>query len=616
MGPNGSPISAANYTKVRQAFAYAIDRDAINTNIFLGLATPIYSMIPPSMPYSQAVFKTKYGGSPNLTLAENLLSAAKYNSSKNGKLYIDLWYNSDGHYGDTEPSVALVVKTSLEKTGMITVSLKSEPWAAYRGDLAKGSFPFYLLGWYPDYLDADDYAAPFFGTSGAIGQGSFYSNPTMDKWLKLEAGTVNDNFRAGNFTNIQNKSAVDVPYIPLWQASADIEYKSSISGVYLHPVSFKYFVISGATQLNVGTTDSVVCLDPACAYDYYSIEVINQVFDTLLVYEPTNGTLLPGLATQIPTVANGGISPDGMTYTFQLRPGLTFTDGSSLNATTVRRAIQRVITMNLAGSAEFLLEQVAQLGKTPTIDTPNCPGPCTTIVFHLLKPVGLFNQIMAFSVAAPVPWWYNKTGAQQDIVSGNVKVTGDGPYSLTSITLNQQYVLQKNTNYYNPGLYSAFGIPTIPILSKIIINRYSDSSSLKLAIQTHQINMAYRTLNPTDLTALQGSAASLSLKVDIGTSPQIRFLVFNVNKVPFNDVRVRQAIAYAVDRSAIVSNVFHGFAVTLYSMVPPGFFGPDYSSPIFQTVYGSSPDITKATSLFSAASLAISLGIFQANVLD
>jgi hypothetical protein len=51
-------------------------------------------------------------------------------------------------------------------------------------------------------------------------------------------------------------------------------------------------------------------------------------------------------------------------------------------------------------------------------------------------------------------------------------------------------------------------------------------------------------------------------------------------------------------------------------MVPPGFFGPDYSAPIFQTVYGSSPDIAKATSLFSAASLAITLSIFQANVLD
>ena len=109
--PKGVALSTSNYVKVRQAIAYAVDRDSINTNVFLGLATPIYSMIPPSMPYSQPVFKTKYGAAPNLTLAENLLTAVGYNSSKSGKLYIDLWYNSDGHYGDTEPSVALVVKS-------------------------------------------------------------------------------------------------------------------------------------------------------------------------------------------------------------------------------------------------------------------------------------------------------------------------------------------------------------------------------------------------------------------------------------------------------------------------------------------------------------------------
>src|SRR6267143_1401259 len=140
---------------------------AINANVFLGLATPIYSMIPQSMPYSQSVFKTKYGAVANSTLGANLLTQAGFDSTKNGKLFIDLWYNSDGHYGDTEPSVALVVKTSLEKTGMVIVSLKSEPWAAYRNHVGNGALSFYLLGWYHDYLDADDYAAPFFGTSGA-----------------------------------------------------------------------------------------------------------------------------------------------------------------------------------------------------------------------------------------------------------------------------------------------------------------------------------------------------------------------------------------------------------------------------------------------------------------
>ena len=534
---------------------------------------------------------------------------------------ITLWYNSTGHYGDTEPAVAQLVKAQIEATGKVTVNLQSEDWASYRADLAKGNLPMFLLGWYPDYFDTDDYISPFYSTSGAQSQGSFYSNATVDKWVTNESTTVDTTIRNSYFQKLQNQSATDVPYIPLWMTNAHVVYDSDISGVFLHPVVFKYFIMNkpGFDHITVGTTDSPTSFDPALAYDYFSGEIINQVFDTLLVYSPTNGTLLPGLATQVPSVTNGGIGTDAngnQTYTFDLRPGLKFTDGSSLNATTVKNAIQRVIRLNLAGSAEFLLEQVAQLGRTPTIDTPNCPGPCTRIVFHLNQPVGLFNEIMSFSVAAPVPWWYNQTGAQQDVVNNVVKVTGEGPYQLTSLTPNQQYVLTKNSGYYNPGLYASFGIPTIPILNKIIINRYSDSSSLKLAIQTHQINMAYRTLNPTDLSSLQGSAASLNLRVDIGTSPQIRFLVFNVKTVPFNDPNVRRAIAYAVDRNSIVTNVFHGFAVTLYSMVPPGFFGPDYSKPVFQTIYGSSPDIAKATSLLSNAKLAIGFYLFQANEIE
>jgi peptide/nickel transport system substrate-binding protein len=518
----GFNVNSITDVRVRQAIAYAVDRDSINTNVFLGLATPIYSMIPPSMPYNQPVFKIKYGATPNLTLAENLLTAAKYNSSSNGKLYIDLWYNSDGHYGDTEPSVALVIKTSLEKTGMITVSLKSEPWAAYRGDLAKGSFPFYMLGWYPDYLDADDYASPFFGTSGAIGQGSFYSNATMDNWLKLEAGTTNDNFRAGNFTNIQNKSAVDVPYIPLWQQTADVEYKSDITGVYLHPVSFKYFVMSkpGATQLNVGTTDSVVCLDPACAYDYYSIEVINQVFDTLLVYSPTNATLLPGLATQVPTVANGGISPDSMNYTYHLRQGVTFTDGSAFNATVMKWSIERAMGLgdpssgnpyygggNYAGSAGFLLFDSGNLGKINYADGHNNNITVIdnyTIRFHLKQPTAFFNEIMAFSVAAPVSMQsYKYTNPATVPPDDKSHIVGTGPYMISDYSLDKQVVLVKNPNYYLPGIYSGYGISTIPIINQITVTHYSDATGLKNALVSGQIDMAYRTLNPTDVKSLQ-----------------------------------------------------------------------------------------------------------------
>lgn len=415
--------------RVRQAVAYAVDRSAINSNVFSNLTTPIYSMVPPAMPYSQHVFQNAYGSSPNLAKAQALLKQAGYYNTSSGCsgsgakcLSIRLWFNSDGHYGDTEPTVALQIKTSLEKTGLMTVNLYSEPWAQYKKDVSAGNLGFYLLGWYPDYFDSDDYVSPFLATSGAKAEGSYYSNATMDNWINQEESTVNDTLRASLFSQIQNKLATDVPYIPLWQNGADIEYKSGLTGVYLHPVTFKYFTMSwsGANQLNVGTTDKIVCLDPACAYDYFSIEIINQVFDTLLVYSPTNTTLLPGLATQVPTVANGGVSTDGKTYanyTYHLRQGVKFSDGTPFNATVMKWSIERVIALGdsfspnfnaaqYGGSAAFLLYDVGGLGNNTDWATQTNSNIVVldqyTIRFHLNKPLSFFNELMAFSVSAPV----------------------------------------------------------------------------------------------------------------------------------------------------------------------------------------------------------------------
>ena len=526
----GFNVQTITDLRVRQAIAYAVDRNAIRSNVFSNLTQPLYSMVPSAMPYSQPVFQTKYGSTPNLSSAQTLLKAAGYYNNTNGCsdsaancLSIKLWFNSDGHYGDTEPTVALQIKSSLEKTGLITVNLYSEPWATYKTDVSAGKLPFYLLGWYPDYFDSDDYVSPFLQTAGAKVEGSYYSNATMDQWITQEESTVNETLRTSLFAQIQNQLAKDVPYIPLWQNGADIEYKSGISGVYLHPVTFKYFTMSwsGANQLNVGTTDKVVCLDPACAYDYFSIEIINQVFDTLLVYAPNDTTLLPGLATQVPTLANGGISSDGMNYTYHLRQGVKFSDGTAFNATVMKWSIERVIALGdpaspnynaaqYGGSAAFLLYQVGGLGNntnwtTQTNDRIIVIDPYT-IKFHLNKPISFFNELMAFSVSAPVSTAaYSKTQPQADTPVS--KIVGTGPYVVSSYTPSTgPIVLQNNPNYYNPGLYSSnYGISTIPTIPKIVITLFSTATGMKNALLNGQIDMAYRTLNPQDITSLQST---------------------------------------------------------------------------------------------------------------
>ena len=546
-------------------------------------------------------------------LAVGSVSAAFVYLLKPAQFTIPLWYNSDGHYGDTEPTVAQVIASAIEKTGKVNVQLKSEPWAQYTTDFGNGNLPFFLLGWYPDYFDADDYASPFLGTAGAASLGSEYSNSTMDNWLAWEAGNSSSTVRSQLFTQIQTQLANDVPYIPLWEGKASIVYKNGISGVFLHPVAFRYFFMSNTNNpntLNVGTTDRIKSLDPAYAYDYFSIEIINQIFDTLLVYSPTDTTLLPGIATTVPTIANGLVSPDLKTWTYPLRSGVTFSDGTLLDSTVVKQSIIRAITLNLPGSASFLLSQVGAIGNTTSTTNPaftiNIDANPTNVTFHLHQPVGFFNELMAFSVSAPVPTSgpnaYNMTGAQPTQLN---KVIGSGPYKLTAYTQDQSLTLTKNPTYFDPTIYSTSGFASVPIIGTVNIKSESTATQLKNDIVAGAIDMAYRTLNPQDITSLQIQALSLGLKVDFGSSPQIRYLVFNVKTAPFNNVLLRRAIAYAVDRSLIINNVFNGQVDPLWSMIPTVM---NYSIPVFQLIYGSVPNLTASGNLLSQ----IGLSIFQA----
>jgi peptide/nickel transport system substrate-binding protein len=292
---------------------------------------------------------------------------------------------------------------------------------------------------------------------------------------------------------------------------------------------------------------------------------------------------MPGLATQIPTVANGGITNGGKTFTYHLRPGVTFSDGTAFNSSVVKRSIDRAIRLDLPASAAFLLYDVGALrtdhkgGNNTVAGTITTPDPLT-VQFNLTQPVSFFNQLMAFSVAAPVPWTYSATGEQPSTV-GNV--IGTGPYKMTQHTVNQLVVLQKNTLYYNPALYASFGIPTIPVVGQVNINIRSSSTILKQDIETKAVDVVFRTLTPTDLTDLQSRATTLGITVKLGASPQIRYLVINQNTI--TDKRVRQAIAYSVNRADINRIVFNNQVTGLYSMVPPAM---PFASPVFQSAYG------------------------------
>jgi peptide/nickel transport system substrate-binding protein len=143
--------------------------------------------------------------------------------------------------------VATVLKDNLEETDLIEVNLQNTEWATYKEYQNAGSMPVFLLGWYPDYLDPDNYTWSFAHSSAADDLGIFYASDEMD--ALLEAGQTAPELRGDDrlqiYEDIQDLWAVDVPTVPLTQGALLVVAQQGVEGIVLDPnMLFHYFLLS------------------------------------------------------------------------------------------------------------------------------------------------------------------------------------------------------------------------------------------------------------------------------------------------------------------------------------------------------------------------------------
>ncbi|MEZ0319300.1 MAG: ABC transporter substrate-binding protein [Pyrobaculum sp.] len=225
--------------RVRQALAAAVCRKDIVNVVYHGTVTPLYTLIPEGLWGSYPVFKEKYGDC-NLDFAKSLLQAAGYSAAK--KLNLELWYTPT-HYGDAEKDLAAVLKEQWESTGLVTVTVKSAEWATYVQQLRSGAMMISLLGWYPDYLDPDDYMTPFLKTGSNKWLGNGYSNPKMDEILEKASLEIDQAKREQLYRQAQQIFAEDVPIIPLVQGKLYLVTKPGIQVVVDPTMILRYWAI-------------------------------------------------------------------------------------------------------------------------------------------------------------------------------------------------------------------------------------------------------------------------------------------------------------------------------------------------------------------------------------
>jgi len=226
---------------LRRAVAALINRPDIIQKVYLGQNSPLYSMVPNGMIYHSDDFKTVMGDG-NVALADKLLAQAGFSAAK--PFEFDLWY-TPSHYGDPEVNMAEVLKVQLEKSKAIKVTLQSAEWAAYKEKWKHKEMPVFFLGWYPDYIDPDNYTAAFAGTSGSAGMGIYFSNPDWDALFVKEQSNADPKVRESVFKEIQKRWTDEVPTAPIWQGDLYVFTKPSVKGVKIGPtLQFLYSELS------------------------------------------------------------------------------------------------------------------------------------------------------------------------------------------------------------------------------------------------------------------------------------------------------------------------------------------------------------------------------------
>jgi peptide/nickel transport system substrate-binding protein len=331
----------------------------------------------------------------------------------------------------------------------------------------------------------------------------------------------------------------------------------------------------------LGTTDSVTALDPAGSYDLGSSTLEYNLYQTLVTVPP-NSTKIVGDAAKSCTY------DDPQTLTCKLNPGEKFSNGDALTSADVKYSFERAIKIQDAnGAAIYLLGSITDTAKNGTvtlnkgaIDTPDDQ----TVVFHLDHPDTTFQYVLTYPGAAAI--------VDQDVFPADKKladdqIIGSGPYKLDQYKAADQAVLSLNPNYTGPNTGKT---------GQVFIKYYSDPTALALAAKNGEVDVAWRSLAPTDIANLKKDS---NVTVATGKGSEIRYWVWKVDGPIGKQLAIRQAAAQLIDRDAIAKNAYDGTVDPLYSIVPPGYGGQKDS---FKAQYGS-PNPAKAKQILQAAGI-------------
>ena len=346
-------------------------------------------------------------------------------------------------------------------------------------------------------------------------------------------------------------------------------------------------------ELVFGTASDPVVLDGALVSDGESLRVIDQMFEGLVTLKAGTTEVVPGLATEWEA------DEAGTAWTFTLREGVKFHDGEPFNAEAVCFNFDR--WYNFKGP--FQLESATYYwqtvfggfsdGKTESLFKSCEATDDTHVTINLTKPSASFLGALAltnFTFASPKA--LQEFGADEGTVDeetgfkptgtyGTEHPTGTGPFKFVSWTRGDRLVIERNDDYWGDKAK----------LERVIFRPIADNAARLQALQSGDIQ-GYDLVEPQDIETVRGDS---NLQILDRPAFNVAYVGINQKKPPMDKLEVRQAVAYGLDRQAVVDNFYAGRGQVAKQFMPPSLFG--YADDVTEYTF----DPAKAKSLLSQA---------------
>ena len=286
----------------------------------------------------------------------------------------------------------------------------------------------------------------------------------------------------------------------------------------------------------------------------------SNVFEGLTRFM-SDGSVVPGLA------ASWDISEDGLTYTFKLRDGVTFHDGTTMDAEDVKFSLDRIAAEDSANAQKALYAAISQVNVIDSM----------TVEIKLSEP----NGNMIFNLA----WGDAVIVAPESIENIKQQPIGTGAFKFDSWTQGDKIELSRNDAYWG----------TAPALAKATFKFISDPTAAFASVMAEDVDVFAGFPAPENLPQFE---ADPRFQVLVGSTEGETILSTNNKQPPFDNVKVREAMAHAIDRQAIIDGAMFGYGTPIGTHFAP--HNPDYVDLTAKSAY----DPEKAKALLAEAGFA------------